>query len=36
MRTNIDLLVLGHHLLVKADQPDWAEQDDWRKAIPFD
>ncbi|MFC1406075.1 MULTISPECIES: carbamoyltransferase [Streptacidiphilus] len=36
MRTDIDVLVLGDFLLEKADQPDWAEAQDWREAIPLD
>ncbi|TXC99623.1 hypothetical protein FS847_04260 [Streptomyces sp. ISID311] len=36
MRTRIDLLVLGHYLLVKRNQPEWREEGDWRATIPMD
>ncbi|WP_218158472.1 carbamoyltransferase [Streptomyces sp. MUSC 14] len=36
MRTRIDLLVLGNHLLDKRDQPAWREEGDWRATIPSD
>jgi carbamoyltransferase len=36
MRTNIDFLVLGNHLLDKADQPEWRADDAWRTEIPLD
>ncbi|MGX1127974.1 carbamoyltransferase [Streptomyces glaucescens] len=36
MRTRIDLLVLGDHLLDKRDQPEWREEADWRATIPMD
>jgi carbamoyltransferase len=36
MRTEIDVLVLGRFLLVKAGQPSWREAADWREAIPLD
>lgn len=36
MRTDIDVLVLGSHLLVKADQPTPAEYGDWRKEFTLD
>ncbi|TSB22611.1 carbamoyltransferase family protein [Streptomyces benahoarensis] len=36
MRTDIDLLVLGNHLLEKNDQPRWEEEGDWRETIPLD
>ncbi|MFB4193601.1 carbamoyltransferase family protein [Streptomyces carpaticus] len=36
MRTRIDLLALGGFLLEKTEQPPWAEEDDWRAAIPLD
>ncbi|MFE9017934.1 carbamoyltransferase [Streptomyces sp. NPDC007808] len=36
MRTRIDLLVLGDHLLDKRDQPEWREEADWRAEIPMD
>jgi carbamoyltransferase len=36
MRTDMDVLVLGEFLLHKADQPAWAEDEDWRRRIPLD
>ncbi|MGH3746137.1 MAG: carbamoyltransferase family protein, partial [Micromonosporaceae bacterium] len=36
MRTDIDLLALGNLLLIKAAQPAWREEGDWREAIPLD
>ncbi|SEC15346.1 carbamoyltransferase [Streptomyces misionensis] len=36
MRTRIDLLVLGDHLLDKREQPAWREEGDWRATIPRD
>ncbi|MGW2475149.1 carbamoyltransferase family protein [Streptomyces sp. NPDC001665] len=36
MRTGMDALVLGDHLLLKRDQPSWSEEGDWRDAIPLD
>ncbi|MDH6131757.1 carbamoyltransferase [Kitasatospora sp. MAA4] len=36
MRTRIDVLVLGGFLLLKDDQPVWAEDGDWRDEIPLD
>ncbi|MFF6791198.1 carbamoyltransferase [Streptomyces filamentosus] len=36
MRTGMDVLVLGEHVLLKADQPAWSEEEDWREAIPLD
>ncbi|MFF8960133.1 carbamoyltransferase [Streptomyces sp. NPDC014894] len=36
MRTDIDLLVLGGHLLHKERQPKWRESADWRAEIPLD
>lgn len=36
MRTEIDVLVLGSHILKKADQPPWESQSDWREEIPLD
>ncbi|HST49203.1 carbamoyltransferase family protein [Jatrophihabitans sp.] len=36
MRTGIDVLVLGRHLLRKADQPPYVEAVDWRSQIPLD
>ena len=36
MRTGLDVLVLGRHLLWKEDQPPFAEAIDWRDEIPLD
>jgi len=36
MRTGIDVLVLGRHLLRKSDQPAFVEAVDWRSQIPLD
>jgi carbamoyltransferase len=36
MRTNMDHLVLGHHLLSKVDQPPFQEEGDWREQFELD
>jgi carbamoyltransferase len=36
MRTNMDYLVLGHHLLAKTDQPPLREDVDWRSLYELD
>jgi carbamoyltransferase len=36
MRTNMDVLVLGNHLLDKGDQPAFREDIDWRKRYALD
>ncbi|MFG3048627.1 carbamoyltransferase [Streptomyces sp. NPDC048241] len=36
MRTGMDVLVLGSHVLHKDDQPPFAESVDWRDEIPLD
>ncbi|MFD0306429.1 carbamoyltransferase [Streptomyces sp. NPDC127119] len=36
MRTDIDLLALGGHLVHKDRQPQWREAADWREEIPLD
>jgi carbamoyltransferase len=36
MRTGIDVLVLGHYILRREDQPPFHEEVDWREAIPLD
>jgi carbamoyltransferase len=36
MRTEIEVLVLGTHILLKSDQKAVAGQDDWRTEIPLD
>ena len=36
MRTGIDVLVLGHFILRRDNQPPFHEETDWREAIPLD
>ena len=36
MRTEMDALVLGDFLLLKADQPEWREDTDWRGKFELD
>jgi carbamoyltransferase len=36
MRTEMDHLVLGRHLLSKANQPAWPEGDSWREDYVLD
>ena len=36
MRTEIDHLVLEHHVLDKVVQPDWDEAEDWRESFALD
>jgi carbamoyltransferase len=36
MRTEIDMLVLGHCVLEKADQKPWVEEEDWREEFALD
>jgi carbamoyltransferase len=36
MRTGMDVLVMSRFVLVKEDQPDFAEATDWRDQIPLD
>ena len=36
MRTHIDYLVLGDHLLSKENQPEWKEEGDWRTEFELD
>ncbi|MET8727181.1 carbamoyltransferase [Streptomyces parvus] len=36
MRTGMDVLVLGSHVLLKEEQPPFAESVDWRDEIPLD
>jgi carbamoyltransferase len=36
MRTEMDHLVLGSHLLAKADQPEWADDAGWRQDYVLD
>jgi carbamoyltransferase len=36
MRTNMDVLVLGNQLLLKAEQPEFHEDFDWRERYQLD
>ncbi|MDG2026838.1 MAG: carbamoyltransferase [Acidimicrobiales bacterium] len=36
MRTEMDVLVLENHVLVKDEQPEWTEPDDWRDEFVLD
>ena len=36
MRTEMDVLVLGSHLLLKERQPPWQEEGDWRSEFELD
>jgi carbamoyltransferase len=36
MRTEMDFLVLGDHLLDKRDQPTWQEEDSWQQEFELD
>jgi carbamoyltransferase len=36
MRTHMDYLVVGNHLLAKTDQADWQEAGDWREEFELD
>jgi carbamoyltransferase len=36
MRTEMDCLVVGAHLLLKEEQPEWHEKDDWRNDYALD
>jgi carbamoyltransferase len=36
MRTEMDFLVIGDYLLVKAEQPAWKEKEDWKKEFTLD
>ncbi len=36
MRTNIDYLVLGNHILDKTKQPEWNNDSDWKKEYELD
>ena len=36
MRTEMDVLVLGHHVLLKEQQPEWKEAVDWRTQFALD
>ncbi len=36
MRTEMDTLVMGHHVLLRSRQPAWDDPDDWRQEFPLD
>lgn len=36
MRTDMDVLVVGNHVLLKSEQPEWAEEEDWRETFQLD
>ena len=36
MRTEMDVLVLGSHILYKDQQPEWAEKGEWREEYALD
>jgi carbamoyltransferase len=36
MRTEMDVLVLEDHILLKSEQPEWPESDDWRDEFVLD
>jgi carbamoyltransferase len=36
MRTEMDVLVLGRHILLKSAQPEWKEELDWRSEHTLD
>ena len=36
MRTNMDVLVLGNHILLKEEQPELVEEFDWRERYALD
>jgi carbamoyltransferase len=36
MRTEMDYLVMGNFIFDKKRQPEWKEQDDWRKQFTLD
>ncbi len=36
MRTEMDYLVIGNYLLSKSEQPEWKEDEDWRKEFKLD
>ena len=36
MRTNIDYLILGNHILDKTKQPEWNNDSDWKKEYELD
>ena len=36
MRTGIDVLVLENHILLKEEQPEWLETEDWKETFQLD
>lgn len=36
MRTEMDYLVVGNHLFVKEDQPEWTEKEKWQETFTLD
>ncbi|HEY2574239.1 MAG TPA: carbamoyltransferase [Verrucomicrobiaceae bacterium] len=36
MRTEMDVLVLGHHILLKEEQPAWQDKGSWKTEFVFD
>lgn len=36
MRTEMDVLVLGHMVLIRGEQPEWQEKEDWREQYELD
>ena len=36
MRTEMDVLVLENHVLLREDQPAWTEGDAWKKTFTLD
>ena len=36
MRTEMDYLVIGNHILDKQAQPPWQEEGDWRETFELD
>ncbi|MFY0628608.1 MAG: carbamoyltransferase [Reichenbachiella sp.] len=36
MRTEMDILVLGNHYLLKEEQPAWTEDENWKKSFVLD
>lgn len=36
MRTEMDVLVIGNHVFLKEEQPDWKEKDKWQETFTLD
>lgn len=36
MRTEMDVLVLGNHYLLKEEQPEWKEEENWKETFELD